>query len=217
MTTDGSIRLCAVRAADSGARLLLELSHCEEAQTRKETLCVFAKRLQRVPVVGPVSPDTYANFLHEAAVCEAVTLGLRLLAYGALSRVRLIQKLRARGLTAAAASEAADLLVSDGFLNESEGALSCARADLAKLWGDKRILADLAAKGFDRVALNAVKEMLSAENSQKRCAKLIQKRRMRLPRDEAEAARFAAALMRYGYSVSEMKAAFEILSRCNGK
>ncbi|MBE6580716.1 MAG: hypothetical protein E7650_03760 [Ruminococcaceae bacterium] len=209
MTINEKIMLCAVRAADGGARLLLDVTRGEGEDKRRETLCVFAARLGYVPVCGTVSPDTYAEFVHEASVCEAVTLGLRLLSYSGVSRARLIEKMRVRGVSAATAREAADLLASEGYLDETESALAAMRGDLAKLWGDKRILQDLAAKGYRGAALEGVKEMLRGENAAKRCAKLIKKRHMELPQEEEDIARFAAVLMRYGYTVREIKQALE--------
>ena len=209
MTTNEEITLCAVRAADGGARLMLDIAHGEGPEMRREVLCVFAARLGHVPACGSISLDTYAVFAHESSVCEAVTIGLRLLSYSGVSCVRLIEKLRARGVTAAIAREAAQVLVSDGYLDEAESALAAAKSDLLKLWGDKRILQDLVAKGYRDAALEGVKEMLRLENAAKRCAKLIKKRRMVLPREDDEIARFAAALMRYGYTVREIKQAIE--------
>jgi len=99
--------------------------------------------------------------------------------------------------------------VQEGYLNEAESALAVAQSGLAKLWGDKRILQDLASKGFHDAALEAVKDMLKGQNAAKRCAKLIKKRRMVLPQEDGEIARFAAKLMRYGYTAREMKMALE--------
>ena len=207
MTTDKAIRITAVRAVDNGARLLLEIVHENNGEVRRETLTLFAARLQEIPHTGTVNADTYAVFLQESRVCEAVTLGLRLLAFGDVSCAKMIEKLRSRGVAAPVAREAVALLLQDGYLDETRGALAAAKADLLKLWGNKRILTALAARGYRGEALEAVKEMLQGENSASRCAKLIKKRRMVVPAEEEAIARFAAKLMRYGYTVREIKAA----------
>ena len=196
-----------MRAADNGARLLLEIVHENNGEERRETLCVFAARMAQIPRTGTINEDTYAAYVHESRICEAVTLGLRLLAFGDTSCAKMIEKLRLRGIGAPEAREAVALLVGDGYLDETRGALAAAKADLLKLWGDKRILTALAARGYRGEALTAVKEMLQGENSALRCAKLIKKRRMAVPCEENEIARFAAKLMRYGYTVREIKAA----------
>ena len=211
MTTKEPIAVCAVRAADNGARLLLEIAHGRGSDARRETLCVFAARQAHLPVRGVITPDTYADFVREAAICEAMTLGLRLLAYSGVSQARLREKLRQRGVCAEAARTAVALLASEGYLDETESALAAAKRGLAKLWGDRRILADLAAKGFASEALQAAKEMLASEDSTARCVRLIEKQRMCLPQDDVAAARFAAVLTRYGYTSQQMKAALEIL------
>ena len=207
MTTDKAIRITAVRAVDNGARLLLEIVHENNGEVRRETLTLFAARLQEIPHTGTVNADTYAEFAHESAITEAVTLGLRLLAFGDTSASKMVEKLRSRAVAPSVSREAVDLLIKNGYLDEKRGALAAAKADLFKLWGDKRILAALAARGYRGEALAAVKEMLQGENSVLRCAKLIKKRRMALPREEDEIAGFAAKLMRYGYTVREIKAA----------
>ena len=53
----------------------------------------------------------------------------------------------------------------------------------------------------------AVKKFLLAQNAVKRCEKLIARRRMALPLTEADAARFVSSLVRYGYTVHEIKQA----------
>ena len=209
MITEPVICLTAVRAADNGARLLLEIEREVNDEKQRETLCLFTARLAQIPHTGTINGDTYAIFLQESRVCEAVTLGLRLLAFGDVSCAKMIEKLRSRGVAAPVAREAVALLLKDGYLDETRGALAAAKADLLKLWGNKRILAALAARGYRGEALEAVKEMLQGENSASRCAKLIKKRRMVVPAEEEAIARFAAKLMRYGYTVREIKAALE--------
>ena len=100
-----------------------------------------------------------------------------------------------------------------GYLDESKGALCEAERGLCKLWGDRRILAELYAKGYGDQAISAVKERLHCENGAKRCAKLIARRRITLSSDKAAAQRTIASLLRYGYSHDEIKRAFASQSR----
>ena len=92
---------------------------------------------------------------------------------------------------------------------EEEGAVREAERGLAKLWGDRRILADLTAKGYNGGALQYAKARLQAEDSVERCVLLLRKRRVKTPANEVEARKLFAALVRYGYTPAEIKKALQ--------
>ncbi|MBQ9801932.1 MAG: RecX family transcriptional regulator [Clostridia bacterium] len=206
MMTTEQMTLCSIRALQGGARVALCL-RAEATEPREETLTVLTARLARLPQCGPLTEEEYRALCAEAAVTDAIDMGLRLLAAGGGSRRQLLQKMRGRGAKSEDATAAIGFLAARGYLDEEREAVRAAERDLAKLWGDKRILADLRAKGYDDAAILRVMERLQAEDPAKRCAKLIKKRRMVLPREDEGVARFVASLMRYGYSVAEIKRA----------
>ena len=134
------------------------------------------------------------------------------LVYGAngCSAKHLVQKLRARGFDGDTASEAVTELAKKGYLKEEEGALREVEKGLAKLWGDRRILADLQAKGYTGGALKYAAARLRAEDGAVRCAMLMRKRRMQPLTDETRLRRILSSLVRYGYTQDEIKRAMRM-------
>lgn len=198
--------LCSMRAADGGARLLLLIRAESACGVRDEALTVFTARLCATPRLGTLTEEQYAFFLREAELTKAMDAGLRFLAAGAASRLQLVRKMRQRGIKKDIAEAAVEALFARGCFFEQEGALSEARKGLKKLWGDRRILADVRAKGYGAEAIAAVEALLKMENAPSRCANLIKKRRM-VPCEDRAVARFVASLVRYGYTVGEIKQA----------
>ncbi len=204
MTTMADLfEILSVRAADGGARLVLMLE-CESASEKtRETLCVLTSRMRSVPQKGVVDEGTAAFLRREHALCAALAIGLRSLAAGGGSRLQLMQKLSQKGVVRDVARDAVEALCEKGYLNERESALAAAEGDLRKLWGDRRILADLRAKGYGEEALLAVQELLSTKDGAARCVRLLQKRRL----DTENADKLIAALLRYGYTRTEIRTA----------
>ena len=201
-------KITGMRAAQGGAHLTLYISGSDEAGTPAYlTLTVLSSRLTHLPVPGPIDPETVSLLQKEHEVCGAVTYGLRALAAADLSAGMLVHRLRLRGVPAAAAKEAAQELAERGYLNEKRAALGETERGIFKLWGDRRILAELASKGFGQAALDAAAERLAEEDGGQRCATLLRKKRVSLPADPRGQQKLFASLARYGYSSGEIKAA----------
>ena len=98
-----------------------------------------------MPQKGEIDADTLSFLRREHAVCAALATALRSLAAGSCSCLQLQQKLCAKGVARDVAQECVAVLVQKGYLCERESALAAAESDLRKLWGDRRILADLRA------------------------------------------------------------------------
>ena len=192
------------RAADGGALILLTL---ETGAGEREVLTLFTSRLAAIPQIGAVNAAQLERLRREAAITAAMRAGLRMLSACGTSRRHLTEKLRARGYTADAANAAVDELAARSYLNEAEGALREAERGLSKLWGDRRILADLHAKGYGEGALERVRECLACEDAIVRCARLLRRLRVPMPSDTAELQRLLARLQRYGYTSAEAKRA----------
>ena len=202
------VEISRVRAADGGAKLVLSVTIAEGGQTRKEELPVFASRFEKAPAAGEIDAETLAFLRREAALCAALEQGLRSLSVGSVSRVSLTRKLRAKGVDKEIAEAAVAELDGRGYLREADGAVREAEKGLAKLWGDRRILADLRGKGYGDEALVAVRERLADEDSVARCRRLLQKKRIPIDRaadDRNAANKLIAALMRYGYGADEIR------------
>lgn len=214
MRTDAlQARICHLRAADGGAHLLVEVEvTCGEEHSR-ETLVLLSARLSHLPLVGEIDAASLQELRHEAQVCAAIGAGLRSLGASGCSAKHLAQKLRMRGCDGAVAAEAVAELAEKGYLKEEEGALREAERGLAKLWGDRRILAELSAKGYTGGALKYAAARLRTEDGAARCARLLQKRRIVIPESESEMRKLFASLVRYGYSTDEIKAALHMLKK----
>ena len=203
MTMVDFAEILSVRAADGGARLILTLE-CETVGEKwRETLSVLTARMSRVPQTGEIDADVFALLRREHALCAALAMGLRSLSAGGGSCVQLRQKLCGKGVARDVAEDAVQTLCEKGYLNERESALAAAEADLRKLWGDRRILADLRAKGYGEQALYAVRELLAGKDGAMRLVRLLQKRHF----DAENPDKLIAALMRYGYTRTEIRAA----------
>lgn len=205
--------LCRVSAADGGAHLILTVECTEAGVTQREKLSVLTSRLPAMPKTGSLTPETLSFYREEAAVAAAITAGMRILGAGGSSGRALRQKLRQRGASAAAAAAATEALADLGYLREEEGAVREAERGMAKLWGNRRILMDLRAKGYEKEAEAAAMARLSCEDEVARCATLITRRRM-FPGSGDALSKTVAALMRYGYAMPEIKKA---LSRTTAK
>ena len=214
MTTD-IYTLCSMRAADGGARLLLQVLVQSPSGKEVKTLSVFSARLARTPRCGALTEEEYRGLCHEAELTHAMDIGLRLLGANGASQLQLVQKMQHRGVKSETARMAVRELADRGYLDECRGALHEAGKGLGKLWGDRRILADLRAKGYGEAALSEAAALLAGENGAERCAKLMVRRRMVLPRSEGELSRFMASLMRYGYTAGEIKRACRLYKDLN--
>ena len=192
-----------VRAADGGARLILCIQSTVAGEERRETLSVLTSRVSRMPQKGEIDADMLAFWRREHALCAALATGLRSLSAGGGSCLQLRQKLCGKGVSRDIAEEAVRELCEKGYLDERAGALSCAQSGLRKLWGNRRILADLRAKGYGEEALLAVQERLREEDGTARLVRLLQKRRF----DAENPEKLIASLMRYGYTRTEIRAA----------
>lgn len=206
MITD-RIVLKGMRAAAGGARLVLTVELEAGGEARTERLAILSARLEKLPQLGELDGDTYAALLHEAAVSDAIERGLRCLGAAGASHAALAVKLCRRGIAQDVAKQAVGELARLGYLDEVRGAESEVRKGIAKRWGDRRIMADLRAKGYGNKALTVARELLAEEGEQARLAALLLKKPR--PRDERERARLAASLVRYGYDASAVERMLE--------
>ena len=82
-----------------------------------------------------------------------------------------------------------------------------AERGVAKLWGDRRILQELHAKGYAAEHTDAVLAYLRGEDSIARCRTLLRRRVGEWPEEEKERRRVLSMLSRYGYTPDEIAAA----------
>ena len=159
---------------------------------------------------------THAQFEeaeNDANICDAYRRGIRMLEYGAKSRSVVAYRLREKGFSVRVADMAAERLESDGYINEPEDAMRIAELCIRRMWGSRKIMTHLFTIGYRGDALNAAEDMLETVNFAEVCAKYIEKKYKKFPKDKKEAEKVTAALMRYGYTASDIKSARKIVNK----
>ena len=223
MTISISVRLRVTAMTIELIGALLEREGKEVSLTVE--LCEGDKRdrrsflLPRAIYEGLEIPDAPA-VLSEEAFCEieyadeqyrAIRKAFDILAYGRNSAKTLAAKLRSRGFSAEMAEEAANYMLTHGYIKEDDDAIREVELCFHKLWGSRRILMHLHEKRFDDDAVAAAREYLETLDFVENCVKLIRSKYGTLPKDEKERNRVISGLVRYGYSFTEIKAAAKIV------
>ena len=159
--------------------------------------------------VGISSSLAYDAVEREANIYQVYKKALYLLGYTSASRKALLRKLVDKGCDAEYSSIALDRLEANGMLNEMDFALREGEKCLLKLWGRERIRMHLREKGYTDESINSV--FFAFEDNgvdfDENCALLLKKKYSRIPTDKRELQKVIASLMRYGYSLSQIKAA----------
>ena len=161
--------------------------------------------------VGISSAYIYDAVEREANIYSAYKRALYVLGYASSSRKALHHKLVAKGFDAEFASLALDRLEANGLLREADFALREGERCLDKLWGSERIRAHLKEKGYSNAAINSV--FFAFEDNgvdfDEYCALLIRRKYSHIPTDKKDLQKLIASVMRYGYSLSQIKRALE--------
>lgn len=162
---------------------------------------------------GEIDRDTLKALAYEDEKYRATKKAFDILAYGRNSARTLALKLRHRNFAPKICDEVVELLVSTGYIREDEDVVREAELCVGKYWGMRRILMHLHQKGYDSAAINTAKEYLAEVDFADLCAQLIRKEYGTLPKDETERNRVIAAVVRYGYSMTEIKNAAKLIER----
>lgn len=158
-----------------------------------------------------ITREKYEEIESAAEYGGAFLKGAELLAYGANSRSALERKLKKRGFSPDAASSAADELAGGGLINEENDAAALARAYVVKGYGKRRIIMKLRERGYGDDSVRAALDSVADTDFVSICADVIRKKYRILPNDRKEREKIIAAMCRYGYSLSEIRDAFDIL------
>lgn len=143
----------------------------------------------------------------------AIKKGLFLLGYAQNTAKMLKRKLAQKGYSAEAVSAAMEYLLSHGFINEKNDAqLFSETLAKRKLYGKNRIKKELYVKGFDGDVIKEVMASMVDEDFAEICAKRMDMMGGReLLTDRNQRQKTIAALMRYGFTYEDIKAASERL------
>lgn len=184
-----------------------------EGNREKSTFTLSSRQYLELGVAkGEADTQAFDTVAYAAQVWAATKKGIVLLGYGAASPRAMRGKLIAKGFDKLLAEDAVSELVAMGLINPFDDASDLARRCASRLWGRKRIISELYAKGFSSDAVGAA--MNSLEDAEvdfvKNCRDLIKKRYGELPSDITGKKKLFAALCRYGYSSAEIKQAIEL-------
>ncbi|MBE6707110.1 MAG: regulatory protein RecX [Ruminococcaceae bacterium] len=192
-------------------RITFELRSDGGENVQRESFIISSRKYLVMGIEkGECSADFYETVSREAEVWSAVKRGVALLSYGACSEKALRMKLSTKGFDKEIAAEAVLEISSMGVMDAERDALVEAQKCVAKLWGKRRITAELFSKGYSSEAVGFAMRALeeSGVDYAENCRKLMLKRRVRITDDLREKQKIFAAVSRYGYSASEIKEAY---------
>lgn len=158
-----------------------------------------------------LSEESFYELEYADEQYRAIRKAFDILAYGRNSAKTLAAKLRGRGFSAEIAEDAANYMLTHGYIKEDDDAIREAELCFRKLWGSRRILMHLHEKRFDDAAISAAREYLGTLDFVDNCVKLIRSKYGTLPKEEKEHQRVISGLVRQGYSITEIKAAAKIV------
>ncbi len=158
-----------------------------------------------------INETEYDALVNAADFCGALSKGISLLSYGANSHTALERKLIRRGFDEKAASRAADYLGIHGYINESSDADAIIDSCLSRGYGSRRIILKLRERGYDGEVLKDAEDKLSDVDFVQNCAGVIKKRCGKIPKDKDSRDRIVSAMVRYGYSFTEIRDAVRLL------
>ena len=203
------IYLSAIRAGELGEiAVVFELRDMEKRSSSR-FLISDARYAELSLTVGTSDRETYDEVEREARIYSAYKKALYLLGFASSSKKMLKRKLLEKGYDAENSAVALDRLEAAGLLREDDFALREAEKCLQKLWGEGRIRAHLYDKGYSREAVDSVFFAFEDQgvDFDENCATLVKKKFSNIPTDKKEMQKIIAAILRYGYSLSQIKRA----------
>lgn len=150
-----------------------------------------------------LSEEDISALEEEASFCRAAARSVKILSYSSHSKIALIRKLCQYGFDKETAIRAADNAEARGNLNEKRQAEHLTDYYLRhKYWGKKRIAAELMSKGYGKDAVIGAISGVDESRFEENLHRLIS--RKAVPEDKHERDRYISALVRMGYSISEI-------------
>lgn len=209
-----SIELKRISRDEETGNVFLSFLVTQDGKGKRSTLCVEYETVKDLGLRrGYVDTLTYGKIKKEAERLGAYRRGMTILSYGANSKRALERKLEGRGFGKESASEAVTRLESKGYINEDTGAASVAVSEIKKLYGERRIYEKLRQKGYSTPFPDSVREIIEQTDFAENCARLIKKKYGTFPKERCEADKVIAALVRYGYTFSQIKSAVSLLAK----
>ncbi len=136
-----------------------------------------------------------------------------ILSYGENNKKSLIQKLQQKGFNYEVCQNIALYMEHRGYIDEKKQIGLLCDTYLHKKFGKLKIKNELIAKGYLREDVDEyVTRNLADVNFAENCAYIIEHKYMPLPKNPQELAKMMGALMRYGYTIGDIKEAVKLAS-----
>lgn len=160
---------------------------------------------------GEITREDVMEIMDAEERYRALKRAFDILAYGRNSTKTLADKLRHRGFKPEICQDIAGYMRDNGYIDESEDVEREIELCLRKNWGGRRILMHLHEKGYNSDAMQIAKERLAEIDFTDVCVKCIREKFRTLPKDEGERKKIISVLIRYGFSMTDIKEAAKIV------
>ena len=210
------IEVVSVGALSEGAEMVVTLSLCnDEGFNEKRKFLLFTEQYLDLGIRKGtiIDEETFDKIENLSKTCRAIRKGTDLLSYSSSSKVRLVGRLRSKGIDKESATSAAEHLEKIGLIDEELDVERQVASCLKKLWGRKRIYQELCAKGYEKSIVEGEISKLDEDLMIQNCAALLKKKHRVIPADPDVVKKIVASLVRYGYTFSEIKEAFRIIQK----
>jgi len=205
-----TVKITAILArGESGAEVCFELCG-GDGQIELKKLLISAAQLANLRLsVGEANEEIFDAVEREARLYEAVRRAARSLEYGSCSKKTLCIKLRRAGFDTEISAEAVEFLAARGLLDDYSNACREAEKCEKKLWGRKRIEAELLKKGYGGDSVRGALDYLDGVGVDyvANCKRLVGQKLRHGTSDAETLKKLYPSLIRYGYSPSEIKSA----------
>ena len=191
-----------------------EMQSDDGAHKETEKLLISTTQLTRLGLSkGKCNEALYDTVAREAELYEAMRRAMRSLEYGSCSKKTLRLKLIRAGYDKDIASETVERVTDMGLINDSDTACREAERALKKLWGRRRIEAELYKKGYGADSVREALRYIDRVGADyvANCKKLITKKLRTATPSPDEARKLYAALVRYCYTSSEIREAMDFV------
>jgi len=210
--TPNEYKVTSIESMEFGYKICLELSETDRYE--------FILSPEQYKEYGTKAGETISEEVMQAMRTDmqfysAVRRAYDILSYGENTKNQLIYKLVKRGFKRPLAIQVAEYMKEKGYIDEREQLLSYSnQLATKKYYGRERILSEVVKHGFERdyvesILMESLKEVDFVEN----CAYLIRRKYGQIPKDLNEFKKMIASLVRYGYSISEVKLAVRRVSK----
>ena len=205
------VSISAIASGDISVKISLR----DGQNSAEESFIISAQAFADMGVCkGECTRELYELLDREDKIYAAYKRGMYILGFGACSEKTLLGKLLSKGFEKESAQSAVERIRQKGFIDDRQTAVRDAQRCVSKLWGERRIHAYLSQRGYSTDLCNDAIFELEEQGVcfDDTCVELIRSRYLPLPDDKKEKQKLIAALLRYGYSLSQIQSALAKIS-----